>query len=241
MNAKAAQAPWMPYVCPEDACKSVQAVKAARDAALSARPWNYRKPRTTDWWLVPAHEEGNWPAYRFGKFHFGVDDAGAIELGLYAEKGLSVAAAKAMGFSANMVMTEDWLWHSFLRDIRSGVVAETAARTAKEAGLEAWVRVLAGVPLPPDSDLKPDRERVVFSAHTGEFVEASARLKDLKGVRNAVGPEALADALAKVGEITWVDILIGAALTTRDGAVRDKWDGERLWDRWLAPFMRWVR
>jgi hypothetical protein len=56
-----------------------------------------------------------------------------------------------------------------------------------------------------------------------------------------VGPKALADALAKVGEFTWVDILIGATLTTRDGAVRDKWDGERLWDGWLAPFVRWVR
>jgi hypothetical protein len=241
MNRGIAHAPWTPYACPEDACKSVQTVKAARNAALSARPWNYRKPRTTDWWLVPSDDEGNWPAYRFGKFHFGVDESGAIELGLYVEKGLSATAGKAMGFSANMVMADDWLWHSFLRDIRSGAVAETAARTAQAAGLEAWIAVLAGIPMPPDSDLRPEREQVGFAARTGEVTEASSRLKDLKHVRNAVGPKALADALAKVGEFTWVDIFIGATLSTRDGADCDKWDGERLWKEWLSPFMRWVR
>lgn len=230
---------WLPYECPEDACKAV--IKPARELGLSARPWNHKQPRTTDWWLVPPAEESNWPAYRLGKLRFGRDATSAIEAGLHVEKGVSAAAAKATGWPVSMVMTREWLWPVFLRDIASGLVLETVARAAAHSGCEAWLAVYAGVPRVQMDDLKTDWEYVLFAPERElRVVTASGHAKDLRKVRASTNGAELAEALGSVGEFTWVDFHVGVTFATT-GTPPDLWSGERLWEQWLTPLARWLQ
>jgi len=42
----------------------LKAIKNRGYEGFTARPWNYFKPDTTIWWLVPSTD---WPSYKHGK------------------------------------------------------------------------------------------------------------------------------------------------------------------------------
>src|SRR4051812_12204358 len=98
--------PWVPYECPEDACKAVLALHAMRErlGKVSARPFNMHDSRSSLWWLIPPDDDGVWPAHRLGKVAFNFGDApDSLDVALYVERGLSAEAASALGEQPNRV------------------------------------------------------------------------------------------------------------------------------------------
>lgn len=119
---------------------------------VDARPWNMHAARTSQWWLIPQDENGNWPAFNLGKlaFLFGRelgDEPNTILVGRRVERGLS-ELAEGLGWSGG-VLTENWMWTKrFARELATGHVTSAARRVAERSGVDvrAWFALGPGVP-----------------------------------------------------------------------------------------------
>ena len=85
---------------------------------FTAKPWNYFKPESTLWWLVPSRE---WPSYKHGKLVLFRTKEG-YRVGFHIEKGISEIAGQMLSSkSAQKLCTKpDWAWNSLLSDLSDG-------------------------------------------------------------------------------------------------------------------------
>ena len=241
---------WVPFGCPEDACKDVQTCPGFREkfGRVAARPWNQHEPRATMWWLVPFDEAARspWPAYAVGKYQFAFSgDRKRIQVGLHVEKGLSAEAAGMLTERGKALkMTPDWRWYRFVADLRSGIVASTLGEVSRRQRIPLQVRVYGG---PPERLYEDVSERVVFEVRDGRLAafDAPTRTKLLPPLQAVTSGPDLADALSNFprGGWVWVDlrVMTSFALGPATGlAAGDEWSGERLWEGLLSPLAKWV-
>ncbi len=85
---------------------------------FTARPWNYFKPDTTLWWLVPSKE---WPSFMYGKLVLFRNEAG-YRVGFHIEKGISETAGQMLSSkrARKLCLKADWAWNGFIDDLASG-------------------------------------------------------------------------------------------------------------------------
>jgi hypothetical protein len=238
--------PWVSFACPEDACKALQAVPAIceRLGKLAARPWNPYEPRETHWWLVPQDERGDWPAYHLGKyaFEFG-DEHDTLDIALFVEKGVSKEAATTLGVGQSVIVTDDWMWWRFLRDLRSRRVTDRIRHIARTTGLDVTPYFVVGPLLSPGSP-RVDREVIsVALGNDGQLaVQPEPKLsRHLKSFRSVATDAALASALAGVDGFTWVDAYVGATFRCSDRLrTENVWTTDRIWETFLSRFAEWT-
>ena len=88
--------------------------------ALVARPHNRYKPIDSLWWLIPSTRS---PPYRYAKLH-------VCPTGWVPRAVLRVARGKRRKFrrggrlptGKRLVMQDDWAWHRFTADLKTGAV-----------------------------------------------------------------------------------------------------------------------
>ncbi len=238
--------PWVSFACPEDACKELQGVPALRErlGKLSARLWNQYEPRETLWWLVPQDERGDWPAYHLGKyaFEFG-DEPDTLDVALYVEKGLSKDAAAALDAGQSVVVTGDWMWSRFLRDLRSGRVTERIRDVGRTTGLDVTLCFVLGPILSPGS---PRGDREVLSVALGNGGQLAVQLEPKRSryhklFGSVASDAALASALQDVDGFTWVDAYVGATFQCSERRrTENVWTSDHIWQSFLAPLAEWV-
>jgi len=85
---------------------------------FTARPWNYYKPDTTLWWLVPSTE---WPSYKYGKLVLFRSKEG-YGIGFHIEKGISEIAGQMLSSKSarKLCIKPDWAWNNFISDLSNG-------------------------------------------------------------------------------------------------------------------------
>jgi hypothetical protein len=207
---------WIPYGCPEDACKAIKELAEVRHrmGRASARPWEPDRPRETHWWLVPQDDESSWPAHPLGKFVFDFSEPGHLDVGLYVERGVNGVAADALGFGEHLVVTDDWMWSRFLADLSAGLVTEVARSILELANIEVFI----GFVLKPQSEAAPSFEGPSVwlspSSAKGLVLEPELDPKSsalLKPFRTVTSDEQLAARLGEVNDFTWIDAYVVAS------------------------------
>jgi hypothetical protein len=238
--------PWVSFNCPQDACNELLAVAALRErlGKLTARPWNQYQPRETLWWLVPQSEQGDWPAYHLGKlaFEFG-DEPDALDVALYVEKGVSKDAAEALDAGVSVVVTNDWMWGRFLRDVRSGRVTDRIRQVSRATSLDVTLYFVLGPLLSPDSPrVNRDVLTVTLGANEALAVQTVPKTsRHGKLFRSVATAPALASALEAVDGFTWVDAYVGATFRCSERRrTQNVWTAERIWQDLLAPLAEWT-
>ncbi|NMR85766.1 hypothetical protein HKB06_08165, partial [Vibrio parahaemolyticus] len=84
------------------------------------------------WWLVPSKE---WPSYKYGKIAiYKADKSDALRVGFYLEKGISSKAGKMLDprTADKLCIKSDWVWHTFVDDIKNGKFKEILNEISKE-------------------------------------------------------------------------------------------------------------
>lgn len=116
-------------------------LKSRGHDGFTARPWNMFKPDTTLWWLIPSTE---WPAYKHGKIAF-YRSGDKLSVGLHVEKGVSAAAGQTLPptRAATLCTKPDWIWHTFLADLKSGEFEAKISRISQAAGKSLRISVQA--------------------------------------------------------------------------------------------------
>jgi hypothetical protein len=236
-----------------NARSAAYAVKRVMDstgmANVTARPWNKFDPDNTFWWLVP---DTVWPAFNHGKLFFSPDRApkGHLFCGLHIEKGLDQSVSEAYPSRAGkrLIMSENWIWHRFLEDLRSGAVDSALRQASQKIGGPLLIRLEAGYVEDPGSfDPQAVRfkwDKIVFSSRGGSLkVESSDTpsrfLGDIAELRK---PEDLAGAIDHIQNAGWfwIDAFIGSLFErAADPVGRAGWDAEDLWIKSLCMWEPW--
>jgi hypothetical protein len=234
----------------EAAAKLRDAAKAAGHV-LYALPFSRFDPDRSTWWLSP--DSAN-PAYAFGKIVVErptIVDDGAKLIGLHVEKGVGPSAAPIFEESARsrrLVMQRDWVWHPFLRALRSGNITESAHEAAAAAdGLPLVLEVAASLqPLPKldDEDRPMDQdtaERIRYGWNEGTLsIVARDTPKLLMALDDTESLESIGEKIASMKGLNWnwVEILIGVPFRpVASGGL----DAMQVWERVCAPWIRWLR
>lgn len=98
---------------------------------FTLRPWNLYKPENTLWWLVPSKD---WPSYKYGKIAiYKPKNSDSLRVGFHLEKGISSKAAQILTprTAEKLCIKSDWVWHTFVDDIKNGKFEEVLTEISK--------------------------------------------------------------------------------------------------------------
>jgi hypothetical protein len=240
----------------EALCKAAKARLQSRTTSrLHARPYQFRSPATTTWWLTC---DSTWPAFHLAKLKFAKSGSSAPPwfVSVVVEKGLGAKLAPLCRTSTarNQVMTDTWQWHDFVVDLSGVELAEALDRVCEFTPVE--LRVDCAAPYVPGQDYdpsgrQPSSDALCFRIASGGRLELSSqelgqhKLDPL--TRVATLGEA-AQTLAQLGAdeglaFHWIDVCVGAVVHAApegsDPADAERWDTE-LAERLLLPLLPWV-
>lgn len=176
-------------------------LKALKDKGFegfTARPWNYFKPESTLWWLVPSTE---WPSYKYGKLVlFRTKDG--YRVGFHIEKGISEIAGQMLSSKgAQKLCTKpDWAWNSFLSDLSNDTFENRLKEISDAANKPLRISLQASN---VTSEYDPYSEKIegLETDHIIAFEYNSGELRILK--------DELKGEMRKYGYITKLNDLIG--------------------------------
>jgi|GEM_PF-1356548 len=108
---------------------------------FTSRPWNYRKPDTTLWWLVPSTD---WPAYPFGKYRISKDPQHAF-IGFYVEKGIKGPVLSMLKpKNADQLKIDDhWRWHHVMDELENGEFEKRIMEMKVQTELPVYILISA--------------------------------------------------------------------------------------------------
>jgi hypothetical protein len=108
---------------------------------FTLRPFNYFKPESTLWWIVPSTE---WPSYKYGKLTVFIEN-GKYQVGMHIEKGVNGAASQMLTSKSEekFIMKTEWLWNTLIEDIKSGVFGESLTRINESTGKDLIINIQA--------------------------------------------------------------------------------------------------
>lgn len=244
--------PEFAFTSEREAAAKLRAAAKAAGVNLHPLPYSRFDPDKSTWWLSP---DSAIPAYAFGKIVVerptSVDD-GAKLIGLHIEKGVGSAAAPVFEDTARgrrLVMGRDWVWHPFLRALRSGEF-DAAMHDAEAAasGLPLVIEVVASLQYPPklddveDRPVDPDavdRIRYRWSAGSLTLVQRQTT-RGLQALGDTETMPSVGEKIAAIKDLdwTWVEFVVGVPLhPVPTGGL----NATEVWERVCAPWMRWVR
>ena len=123
------------YKTPRQFCEAVSELSEAKNLNLTRRPKFRFKPDDSDWWLVPSTEN---PHYKHGKLIFSWHDKKKQELsaGIQIEKGLDeeIKSAYASKKASKYIMTADWYWNNFIKDLDQNKVFHSLTESLNATG-----------------------------------------------------------------------------------------------------------
>ena len=165
---------------------------------FTARPWNYFKPESTLWWLVPSKE---WPSYKFGKLVLFRTKEG-YRVGFHIEKGISEIAGQMLSSKGarNLCTKPDWAWNSLLSDLTTGKFENSLKEISDTANKPLRISLQASN---VTSEYDPYSEKIegLETDHIIAFEYNTGELKILK--------DELKGEMRKYGYITKLNDLIG--------------------------------
>jgi len=165
---------------------------------FTARPWNYFKPESTLWWLVPSTE---WPSYKYGKLVLYRAKEG-YRVGFHIEKGISEIAGQMLSSKgARKLCTKpDWAWNSLLSDLSDGKFEDKLREISDAANKPLRISLQASN---VTSEYDPYSEKIegLETDHIIAFEYNSGELRILK--------DELKGEMRKYGYITKLNDLIG--------------------------------
>ncbi|MBI5445710.1 MAG: hypothetical protein HY900_31400 [Deltaproteobacteria bacterium] len=234
--------------------KAVQATDGFKSAfgRLATHPYNEANPDNSIWWLFPRGRgpRQNWPAYHCGKFVF-LRSRGqeSIRVGIHVEKGVDSALGSALGTARgrHFVMTDRWIWQSFLADLRTGAF-DDALSVIRERSLEGpELRFDVGVPL-DERRLTEARTRYRFRSAFGDrtiLVSHDPQPHPVPGLERAETLPQVAERLAAFhdggGALLWIDLVVGLDIPVDRNEGGRGWDAGAIWKNLLEPLAPWVR
>lgn len=180
---------------------------------FTARPWNYYKPDTTLWWLVPSTQ---WPSYKYGKIYVSSSN-GTYEIGLNVEKGIGPIAGQMLPYrtAQKLCIQDDWIWHRFLEDLKSDKLHTILERISREKKKPLTVLIQASTIEDKDSRAQEFEglelnNRISFQFNNGVLTclkdEAKGELRKYDYINSL---ESLVDLFeAKDMEWFWIDLYI---------------------------------
>lgn len=235
-----------------EAAAKINAAAKAAGVKMYPLPYSRFDPDKTTWWLSP--DSAN-PAYAFGKIVVEgptIVHDGAKIIGLHIEKGVGNSAAPVFEENARgrrLIMGRDWVWHPFLRALRSGEF-DASMRDAEAAagGLPLVVEVVASMQYPPkldDAEDRPvdpdavDRIRYRWSAGSLELVQRQTA-RALKVLEDTETMPSIGEKIAGINDLdwTWVEVVVGVPFHP---AASGGLSPTEVWDRVCKPWMRWLR
>lgn len=119
----------------------LNALKDSGYEGFTARPWNYFKPETTLWWLVPSTE---WPSYKYGKLVLYRTKEG-YRIGFHIEKGISELAGQMLTSKSarKLCIKPEWAWHNFISDLSNGIFENRLKGISESAKLPLRISLQA--------------------------------------------------------------------------------------------------
>ena len=179
---------------------------------LTARPWNYFKPESTLWWLVPSTE---WPAYKYGKLVLSRKKEG-YEIGLNIEKGISEKVCQVLNGKKDLCVRDDWVWNDFLEDLLKGKFENNLEEISNAANKPVKVLVQAST---VNNEYDPYSEKIegLETEHVISFKYSDGNFEciqdELKGEMRRYGNISKVSDLNKIFvskdmEWFWIDIYI---------------------------------
>lgn len=235
-----------------EAAAKVNAAAKAAGVKMYALPFSRFDPDRTTWWLSP--DSAN-PAYASGKIVVEgptIVHDGAKIIGLHVEKGVGGSAAPAFEEKARgrrLIMGRDWVWHPFLRSLRSGEFDDSMREAeAAAGGLPLVVEVVASMQYPPkldDVDDRPidpdavDRIRYRWSAGSLTLPERETA-RALKGLEDTETMLSIGEKIASMKDLdwTWVEVVVGVPFRpVASGGL----SATEVWERVCKPWLRWLR
>lgn len=224
----------------EDAAQAVVEISRERNEDfLHPVPFNRFAPSDSVWWLVP---ERKGPYFRYGKIEIAGETFPApLFVGLCVEKGLGPGAAPALAHAARtrLVMNDDWLWHSFIKKLKTGAFRADVDRVRSAAESEIFVRIGAHVVAPDGSAQESDAcvMRVTREVQVEPGEGSLLKIQPGDTLRHA-GEKICA---IENPDWTWITfharLLFDVAPRRTPGA----YDEEMLWDNAIKPWSAWLR
>ncbi len=155
----------------------LNALKDSGYEGFTARPWNYFKPETTLWWLVPSTE---WPSYKYGKIVLYRTKEG-YRIGFHIEKGISELAGQMLTSKSarKLCIKPEWAWHNFISDLSNGVFENRLKGISESAKLPLRISLQASN---VTGEYDPYSEKIegLETDHTMAFEYENGELKILQ-------------------------------------------------------------
>ena len=205
----------------------MDALKANGYEGFTARPWNYFKPETTLWWLVPSTE---WPSYKYGKLVLYRTKDG-YRVGLHIEKGISELAGQMLSSKGarKLCVKPDWAWNNFISDLSTGIFESKLKGISKSAKLPLRISLQASN---VTGEYDPYSEKIegLETDHTMAFEYENGELKilqdELKGeMRKYRNVDKLTDLISVFKEKDldwfWIDMFVTAYVKSSSEAQID--------------------
>ncbi len=200
----------------------MKALKVSGYDGFTARPWNYFKPETTLWWLVPSTE---WPSYKYGKLVLYRTKDG-YRVGLHIEKGISELAGQMLSSKGarKLCVKPDWAWNNFISDLSNGIFENKLNGISKSAKLPLRISLQASN---VTGEYDPYSEKIegLETDHTIAFEYENGELKilqdELKGEMRKFGNvDKLTDLISVFQEKDmdwfWIDMFVTAEVEISD-------------------------
>lgn len=191
---------------------------------FTARPWNYFKPESTLWWLIPSTE---WPAYKYGKLVF-FRAKECYRVGVHIERGISENAGQMLSSknALKLCTKPDWAWNSLLSDLSNGKFENRLKEISKITDRPLRVSLQASI---ITSEYDPYSEKIegLETDHIISFEYSSGELKvledEMKGEMRKYGYIAKIDDLMDVFQEKdlgwlWIDMFITVDVEISDEA-----------------------
>lgn len=155
----------------------LNALKDSGYEGFTARPWNYFKPETTLWWLVPSTE---WPSYKYGKLVLYRTKEG-YRIGFHIEKGISELAGQMLTSKSarKLCIKPEWAWHNFISDLSNGIFENRLKGISESAKLPLRISLQASN---VTGEYDPYSEKIegLETDHTMAFEYENGELKILQ-------------------------------------------------------------
>jgi len=221
-------------------------VVSVRHAGLGARPtcrpWNYRYPGDTTWWIVPTT---TWPAYKHGKFVV-CSSAGSgsqVRLGFNVERGVGDVAKGLV--KAAEVMGPTWRWAGFVEDIARPEFAH-AMESIRRSGVGVPCLRVVAAQYGGEGGLKGPRDTYAMelAGAAGSFRVEKSEIpaKILPPLADSVSFGALSQALGGIAQPwAWIDLHLYVSFGVAPSAASPLTSLHSAFEAALLPLARWFK
>lgn len=229
---------------------AVQAVEAylksvkSEAVNLTMRPFNRFRLEFTEWLFYFGNY---WPAYSRSKLYILKDDkTEMMSLGFYIERGFGPEVLEVYPEKHKQVMQQDWQWHHFIKEIKTGTFVSTIPKIMEQTGLPLTIDLtLYQINQMPDVDsnkVEPWDESVfVIDDASLTMHQVKEAMKDLTPLNHV---ESISDLVLKADRIKginwfWLNLYIGVHVQYGDNDTGE-WGARELWTNALEPWMPFV-